>query len=307
MTASRSEIEEAPLIAGVELGGTKTVVVLARGMTILERSRLPTVAPDTTLGAICERLASWRDVGQEFQAIGIGSFGPLGLDASRPDFGHVTTTPKAAWAGTDLHGPIATRFDVPVGLDTDVNGAARAEWLWGAAQGCDVAVYLTIGTGVGGGVVVAGQPVHGLLHPEHGHLRVRRRLDDDFPGICPYHGDCIEGLTSGPAIAARAGVQPEMLSQHHRVWQDVTDEIAELMAHLVLILSPQRIVLGGGVGTGQRWMLPRVRRTVLDHLGGYLNAVDEAAIERLIVSPALGDDSGPLGSVALGLAALGDS
>ena len=265
---------------------------------------MPTDEPTVTLDALSAQLDTWVSEGHQFAAIGIGSFGPVGLDRRRADFGYVTTTPKPGWANVDVRGHFADRFDVPIGFDNDVNGAALAEVRWGAAQGCAVAIYLTIGTGIGGGVVVDGRPVHGLVHPEHGHLRVRRRADDDFPGVCPYHGDCIEGLASGPAIAARAGGRAPTLPPEHPVWADVAGELGELMAALVLALSPQRIVVGGGVGYGQRWLLPRVREATLAALAGYVAAVDAAAIESLIVPAGLGDDAGPLGSVAIGLDAL---
>jgi fructokinase len=297
-------LEVAPLVAGVELGGTKAVVMLARGTSVVERSRLPTTDPASTLDALSARLAEWRRFRHQFAAIGIASFGPVGLDRRRSDFGQVTTTPKQGWANADVRGHFADRFDVPIGFDSDVNGAALAEVRWGAARGCAVAVYLTIGTGVGGGVVVDGRPVHGLVHPEHGHVRVRRRADDGFLGICPYHGDCIEGLTSGPAIAARAGAPADTLSPDHHMWTEVASELGELMATLVLTISPQRIVVGGGVGYGQRWLLPRVHEATLSALAGYVAAVDAEAIPSLIVPAGLGDDAGPLGSVALGLDAL---
>ncbi len=196
---------------------------------------------------------------------------------------------------------------MPIGFDNDVSGAALAESRWGAAQGCSVLVYMTIGTGIGGGVVVDGRPVHGLVHPEHGHLRVRRRADDAFSGVCPYHGDCIEGLASGPAIAARAGVAADAIGPEHPVWADVAAELGELMAILVLTLSPQRIVIGGGVGYGQRWLLPRVQRRDgrRSSPATWPRSTSES-IGELIVPPGLGDDAGPLGAVALGLAALDD-
>ena len=182
------------------------MAVLARDAEIVERHR----DPDRRSGGDARRaVRPARHAGSATASsssrIGIGSFGPVGLDRRRADFGHVTTTPKRGWHDVDVRGHFAERFDVPIGFDNDVSGAALAESRWGAAQGCAVTVYLTIGTGIGGGVVVDGRPVHGLVHPEHGHLRVRRRADDDFAGVCPYHGDCIEGLASGPAIAARAG------------------------------------------------------------------------------------------------------
>ena len=278
--------------------------MLARGNTVVDRARVPTDEPKVTLDALSTQLATWGQEGHQFAAIGIGSFGPVGLDRRRSDFGYVTTTPKVGWANVDVRGHFADRFDVPIGFDNDVNGAALAEVRWGAAQGCAVAIYLTIGTGIGGGVVVDGRPVHGLVHPEHGHLRVRRRADDDFAGICPYHGDCIEGLASGPAIAARAGGRAPTLPPEHPVWADVASELGEFMSALVLALSPERIVVGGGVGYGQRWLLPRVRQSTLAALAGYVAALDAEAIESLIVPAGLGDDAGPLGSVAIGLDAL---
>jgi fructokinase len=296
-----ADSSEPPLVAGVELGGTKAVAVLARGSEIIERRRIPTGDPPPTLEALSRQLATWAGEGQQFAAIGIGSFGPVGLDRQRADYGYVTTTPKPGWANTEVRGHFAERFDVPIGFDNDVNGAALAEVRWGAAEGCAVAVYLTIGTGVGGGVVVDGRSLHGLVHPEHGHFRVRRRADDDFAGVCPYHGDCIEGLTSGPAIAARAGAPAEALGPEHPVWMDVANELGELMATIVLALSPHRIVVGGGVGCGQRWLLPRIREATLAGLAGYVAAVDAASVESLIVPAGLQDDAGPLGAVAIGL------
>jgi fructokinase len=297
-------VPDPPLVAGIELGGTKAVAVLANGTTVLERVRVPTDEPAATLDALAAHLDTWAEQGHQFVAIGIGSFGPVGLDRRRSDFGYVTTTPKPGWGNVDVRGHFAGRFDVPIGFDNDVNGAALAEVRWGAARGCSVAIYLTIGTGIGGGVIIDGRPVHGLVHPEHGHLRVRRRPDDDFAGVCPYHGDCIEGLASGPAIAARAGGRAPTLPPEHPVWADVASELGDLMAALVLAVSPQRIVVGGGVGYGQRWLLPRICTATLAGLSGYVAAIDAAAIETLIVPPTLGEDAGPLGSVAIGLDAL---
>jgi len=292
-----------PVVAGVELGGTKALAVLARDATILDRVRIPTTDPASTLDALSDQLAAWQGRPEAFAAIGIGGFGPLGLDPHRPDFGFVTTTPKAGWADVDVRGHFAQRFDVPVGFDTDVAGAALAEGRWGAARGCSVHTYITIGTGIGAGVVVDGRPVHGLVHPEIGHVRVRP-ANADVAGTCPYHGNCIEGLTSGPAIAARAGSPAEQLGPDHPVWVEVADEIAELMAVLVVVLSPQRIVLGGGVGTGLGFPLERIRATTSALLAGYVAALDDNSIVQLIQPPGLGHDAGPLGATALALSAL---
>jgi len=296
-----------PLVAGVELGGTKSLAVLARGTEIVDRLRVPTTDPASTLPTMSEQLARWRAEIGPFAAIGIGSFGPIGADPARADHGYVTTTPKPGWRNADVLGHFAERFDVPIAFDSDVAGAALAEGRWGASRGCAVHVYLTIGTGIGGGVVVHGEPVHGLVHPEVGHLRVRRRPDDTFGGSCPFHGDCIEGLASGPAIAARAGRAAEELGQEHPVWLDVAAELAELMTALVLTISPERIVVGGGVTGGKPFLLDHVRAHTSTFLADYVAGLDEPAVRALIQPPELGDDAGPLGTVALGLRALGAS
>jgi len=291
-----------PLVAGIELGGTKSIALIARGATIVEHTRLSTTHPATTLDAIGDVLARWH-AAEPFEAIGIGCFGPLGLDPARPDFGTITTTPKPGWAGTDVRGYFARRFDLPIEFDTDVAGAALAEGRWGAAIGCGVHVYLTIGTGIGGGVVVDGRPVHGLIHPEIGHIRTRRVAGDPFPGICPYHGDCLEGLAAGPAIAARAGVPAEEIGPDDPVWEPVAAALSELMAMLILALSPERILIGGGVGMGQPHLLPMIRVRTMDILGGYA-AITEQALDDMIRAPGLGELAGPLGAVALGNIAL---
>lgn len=305
MTDRQDESDDGQrLVAGIELGGTKSIVVLARGRQILERMRIPTTDPASTLGALVDQLAAWHVAGPAFEAIGIGSFGPVGLDPQRNDFGWITTTPKPGWRDTDVLGHVAARFDVPIAFGSDVGGAALAEGRWGASQGCSVHAYLTIGTGIGGGIVVDGQPLRGLVHPEIGHVRVRRRADDDFAGVCPFHGDCIEGLASGPAIAARTGAPAEQLGPDDPVWDDVACELAELLATLVVTSSPERIVLGGGVGNGTPFLLDRIRSRVVTLLAGYV--VPLAGIEAvttLVQPPALGDDAGPLGAVAIALTA----
>jgi fructokinase len=292
-----------PLVAGVELGGTKSVALIARGTTIIEQARFPTADPAATLDAIGDTLTRWR-AAEPFEAIGIGSFGPIGLDPARADFGTITTTPKPSWAGTDVRGYFARRFEAPIGFDTDVAGAALAEGRWGAAIGCGVHVYLTIGTGIGGGVVVNGRPVHGLIHPEIGHIRTRRAAGDGFPGICPYHDDCLEGLASGPAIAARAGVPAGEIGADDPLWRPVAATLSELMAMLILTLSPERILIGGGVGMGQPQLLPMIRAGTAEILGGYVAGVTTGRLEEMIRAPGLGELAGPLGAVALGYESL---
>jgi fructokinase len=293
------------IVAGVELGGTKSLAVIVEGTAIRERRRVPTTTPAETLDALSDQIAAWQAGGWEIDALGVAAFGPVGVDRRRADYGWITTTPKPGWRHTDVLGHFAGRFDLPIAFDSDVAGAALAEGRWGAARDCSVHVYLTVGTGIGGGVVVEGRPLHGLVHPEIGHVRVRRRAGDTFAGACPFHGDCIEGLAAGPAIAARAGAPAETLDPGHPVWGDVSNELAELMGVLVLSLSPERIVIGGGVGGGNPWLLPAVRAQTGTLLAGYVSGLDEAALDRLIVPPLLGDDAGPLGAAAVGLSALG--
>jgi fructokinase len=293
-----------PLIAGVELGGTKGVALIARGREILARSRRPTQAPEKTLGALADDIATWSIEHGPIDALGIASFGPIGLDPARGDFGSITRTAKPGWSGARVFEAFRERFAVPIGWDTDVAGAALAETMWGAGLGQAVVVYLTIGTGIGGGLVVDGRPVHGLVHPEMGHLRVRRAPGDDFAGICPFHGDCAEGLASGPAIAARAGAPAETLPEDHPVWPLVAGELAELAYSLILTLSPNRILIGGGVTTGKPFLLPLIRAEVERRLGGYVAGLTAEALATIVRAPALGDLAGPLGAVALGLKAM---
>lgn len=291
-----------PLIAGVELGGTKCIATLAKGRQIVRQERWPTGGVEV-LSRISDALADWsRDT--PFAAIGIASFGPIYIDPDGPDFGHMGNTPKPGWAGADIHGHFASRFDVPVGLDTDVAAAALAEGRWGASVGCDVHAYVTIGTGVGLGLVVGGAAVHGRLHPEAGHMRVRRVAGDAFAGACPHHGDCLEGLVGGPALAARATAPVSDLADDDPLWSRVAADLAEWAAMLILCLSPQRLVFGGGVLDARPGLLPTIRARVAKLLNGYLEGHDETALAGLIVPPGLGSDAGPLGAVVVGWNAL---
>ena len=293
-----------PLVAGVELGGTKSIALIGRGRRILRRFRTATLDPETTLTALADRLAGWQNDLGPVDALGVASFGPLTLDPDRAEYGRIGKTTKPGWSGVDVVAPFREGIPAPLGLDTDVAGAALAECRWGAARGQDVAVYLTIGTGIGAGVIVRGRPVHGRQHPELGHVRVRRAAGDDFKGVCPFHGDCLEGLASGPAIAARAGAPASGLGPDHTVWSNVASELAELMAILILTLSPGRILIGGGVGMSRAFPLDRVRARTREALGAYLPDLTATALRSRIRRPALGANAGPLGAIALGLAAL---
>ncbi len=234
-------------------------------------------------------------------AIGIAAFGPLDPDPASPTYGHITTTPKEGWAHTDFVGALRRHFDGPIAFDTDVNGAALGEWRWGAARGLDTFIYLTVGTGIGGGGMARGRLLHGLIHPEMGHIRLARDPQrDPFAGICPFHGDCLEGLASGPALEKRWGQKAETLPPDHPAWDLEADYLAQALHNFICVLSPQRIILGGGV-MQQRHLFPRIRARVLASLNGYVQS--PALLERIdeyIVPPALGSRAGVLGAIALG-------
>lgn len=303
----RSREGARPLFGCIEGGGTKFVCAVGSGPDDLRaETRIPTTTPDETLGAVLGFLReSQRDHGP-LAAIGIACFGPLDPRPGSPSYGRILSTPKAGWSGADVAGPLRKAFGVPTGFDTDVNGAALGEWRWGAGQGLDTFIYMTIGTGIGGGGLVNGKPMRGLLHPEMGHVSVRhdRRLDL-FDGICPFHGDCFEGLASGPAIASRWGRPAETLPPDHPAWELEAGYVAQALADLICTLSPQRILVGGGVG-GQDHLLRRVQRKTRELLGGYIQSpLINEDIESYIVLPGLGSRSGILGALALGEQALG--
>jgi len=293
-----------PLVAGVELGGAKCVCLLASGPDdVREEVRLPTTTPAETLAAIAAVLNRWR-VGPGFAALGVAGFGPLELDRTSADFGRVLATPKPGWSGADL-ASLARVSDRPFAVDTDVNGAALAEGLWGAARGLRSFAYVTVGTGIGVGLIVNGRAVRGLGHSEAGHMRVGRAPADDWPGVCPFHGDCAEGLASGPAIAARAGRPGDGLDADDPVWASVVHALAGLAHNLVLTVAPERILIGGGVLSGRPELFGRLRPALIESLGGYGVADRIAAdIDAFLVPPGLGVRAGPLGAIAVGRSAL---
>lgn len=293
-----------PLIAGVELGGTKCVCLLASGPDdIRDEVRIATTTPEETLGEIRRVLGRWRQ-GAGYSALGIGSFGPLELDRRRPDFGSIVTTPKPGWNNTDLT-RLAEGFDGPVGIDTDVNGAALAEGRWGAARGLESFAYVTVGTGIGVGSIIGGQAVRGLGHCEAGHVRVGRVPGDAWPGSCPYHGDCVEGLAAGPALEARTGRRGETLAADDPAWEMVVQALGGLLHTLVLTSAPERILIGGGIFTGQEHLFPRLRQALVNSLAGYATADRIAGIiGDFVTPPGLGAMAGPLGAVAIGAAAI---
>lgn len=276
-------------MGGVEAGGTKLVCAVGTGPDdVRAEACFPTTSPDETLGRAARFLRAHAPA-----AVGVASFGPLDLDPRSPTAGHITRTPKPGWAGVDVAGVFRRALGVPVAIDTDVNGAALAESRWGAGGGADPLVYVTVGTGIGGGAIVAGRPLHGLLHPEMGHLRVPREPADAFPGACPFHGDCLEGLASGRAVRERRGLPGEALRVDDPVWALVARYLALGLANIVTVLSPRRIVVGGGVMRHPS-LLARVREHVRAIVAGYVPVP-----EQLIVAPALGERAGVLGALAL--------
>ena len=305
---------ETGLVAGMEAGGTKFVcgVGSGPGELLLARVEFPTGnAPAKLLKQVVEWLIQQQKRFGLLQAIGIASFGPVDLDPASPTFGHITSTPKPGWQNTDLIAPLRDAFgNIPIGFDTDVNGAALAEHCWGHALGLEDFVYITIGTGIGGGVMARGRLLHGLVHPEMGHMRLPRLPGDAFAGICPFHGDCWEGLCSGPAILARTEIAAEELPAEHPAWPQVVEYTALALANIVCILSPRRIILGGSVRKAGRFTENRffrlLRGRVQSILNGYIaaQALKAESIDDFIVPPHLGDDAGLGGAIALGQDAL---
>ena len=298
-----------PLIAGIEAGGTKFNVAVGTGPDDLRATtRIDTTDPQTTLRKVMQWLADACRTHGPIKAIGIGSFGPIDPKRDSETFGYITTTPKPDWPHTSLVEPLHARFQVPVGFDTDVNAAAIGEYVWGAGKGIDPLVYITVGTGVGGGVLVHGRPVHGLLHPEIGHLQVPA---PHTPGVvvdkcnCPFHTSCLEGFVSGPAIIARWGIKGEDMPIDHPAWEEVAGTLASGIVNVILTLSPRRIILGGGV-MHQKGLIETVRSHVLRLLNGYIRVPELLKhIDTYLVPPGLGDRSGVCGALALGMDALG--
>ncbi len=276
----------------VEAGGTKFVLGIATGKDeISATTRIPTTSPDETIHAMCD----WFTRQGELAAIGVASFGPLDLDRASPTWGHITATTKLGWSHTNLVGPLEAAGQCAVMIDTDVGGAALAEYRWGAGQGQKVMLYFTIGTGIGGGAIIDGRVLHGLSHPEMGHIRLPRHASDlDFPGVCPFHGDCLEGMASGPAIKARWGASRSDLSAKHPGHDIIAFYLAQTVVTMQAIFEPGRIIMGGGV-MGTPGLIDRVRAQAHDLGNGY----SRGDAREIICLPALGDQAGLLGALAL--------
>lgn len=293
------------LVGGVEIGGSKVVCAIGSGPDDLcVEARVPTTTPEETLARITAFFAEYAGRAR-LAAVGVASFGPLDLDERSKTWGHVTATPKPGWSHTDVAGVLHRGLGVPIAIDTDVNGAALGEHRWGAGRGFDPLVYVTVGTGIGGGGVIDGRPMRGLGHPEMGHVRVPHdREADPFAGVCPFHGDCLEGLASGPAMRARWGAPAETLPSDHPAWALEARYLALALANVVCTLSPRRIVVGGGIAS-QPALLPMVRAEVAALLAGYIrSAVLLDGLDDYLVPPALGERAGVLGAMALALDAL---
>ncbi len=292
------------LLGGIEAGGTKFVCVLGDSPNnILREERIPTTNPEETLSRSLEFFQNASaDLGSTYgplRAMGIGTFGPVDMRSESATWGFVTTTPKAGWQNTDMCSLFSRSLGIPVDFDTDVNAAALGEGYAGAGRGLSVFMYITVGTGIGGGIMINGSPVHGLLHPEVGHILLSPKEGDDFSGNCPYHGRCMEGLCSGPAIEKRWGISAEKLSSEHPAWDIEAFYLAQALMSYVLTISPECIILGGGV-MHQRQLFPKIRRFLKEFLNGY---VASPAIleedENFIIPSELGDRAGVTGTLVM--------
>jgi fructokinase len=281
---------------GIEAGGTKWVCAIGSGPDDLRRTvTFPTTEPEETIARAVDFFAADGSL----TAVGVGSFGPIDVQRNSPTWGRITTTPKPGWADTDVVAALGAALDLPLGFDTDVNAAALGEHRWGAAAGLETFCYITVGTGIGGGGMANGRLMHGLLHPELGHMRIPHDRElDPFDGICPYHGDCLEGLASGDAVRARWGRRAEEITDE-RAWLLEAEYLAFGLVNVICTLSPQRIIVGGGV-MKERSLLPLVHRRLRELAGGYFDVPELGdGIEQYVVAPALGDRAGVLGALEL--------
>lgn len=284
-------------ICGIEAGGTKFVLGIGdENGNIIVKETIPTTTPKETIDR-CKAFILRHNP----DCVGVASFGPINLEKSSQTYGYITSTPKPGWANTPLIPEIQTIFKGPIGFDTDVNGAALSESIWGKGKNVSSCLYLTIGTGIGGGYVENNQCLHGLLHPEMGHILLRKHPEDTFDGVCPFHGNCFEGLASGPALEARYNQKAQNLDQNTKVWEIEAYYIAQALVNYILILSPKVILLGGGV-MHQKHLYPLIRTQVKELLNGYIqHPFILNCDENYITEPGLGDNSGLLGAIALAL------
>lgn len=285
------------LYGSLEAGGTKMVCAIGDEQgNILERVSIPTLEPENTMPAIIDFFKN-----KNISALGIGCFGPVDLDKKSATYGYITTTPKLAWKNYDIVGTCKKELGVPVGFDTDVNASALGEATWGCTKELDHSIYITVGTGIGAGVIIDGKPYHGMLHPEAGHIFLARHPQDPMEkGVCPYHELCLEGLASGPAIAARWGKPGAELADRKEVWELEAYYLAQAICSYIMILSPERIIVGGGV-SHQEQMMPMIRAEVQRQMGGYIQAKGMQDLDSYIVLPSLNDNQGIMGGLKLAM------
>lgn len=283
-------------LGALEAGGTKMVCAIGNEKgEILEQLSIPTETPETTV----PKLLSFYE-GKGIEALGIGCFGPIDLKRGSDTYGFITTTPKLAWQNYNIAGVFQNALGVPVGFDTDVNGSALGEHTWGIGRGLDSCIYITIGTGVGVGIISDGKLVHGMLHPEGGHILLQRLSGDTYQGFCPFHRNCFEGLAAGPAIEGRWGKKAASLSADNRVWEMEAEYIAQALINYTCILSPQRIILGGGV-MHQKQLFPMIRTRFKELMNGYLKTKELEDLDSFIVPQSLDDKQGIMGALKLGM------
>lgn len=291
------------LIGALEAGGTKMVCSIGTPQGgVLQRASFPTVSPEVTVPQIVDFLGKF-----DIAALGIGSFGPLDLNPASPTYGNITLTPKLEWKGYPLLAELKKQLGVPAAIDTDVNAAALAEYEMGAGRGLSSVLYVTVGTGIGGGLVIGGEMVHGLVHPEIGHMMLAPQENDPMPdGICPFHRHCLEGLASGPAIEKRWGLSAKLMTEDHPAWDLEATYLAQMCANMIVTVSPEVIVLGGGV-MQQAHLFPKIREKTLAILNGYVasSCLTEEGVDAYIVPPQLGINSGVTGALLLGAKAIG--
>jgi len=288
------------LYGGIEAGGTKfNCVVGAAPDQVRSRARFPTTTPQETLAAVIDFFAREQEQHGPIEAFGLACFGPVDLNPASPNYGHITRTPKPHWSDTDILGRLRQAVNAPIAFDTDVNGSALGEGKLGAARGLTDYVYVTIGTGVGAGVVINGQPLHGAMPPEIGHILMPHDWQKDpFAGHCPFHGDCLEGLAAGPALEKRWGQRAENLEEGHQAWELEAEYLAALCWNLTVSYAPQRIILGGGV-MQQRHLLDKIRHKFQGFMNGYPSGPEARQAATYIVPPQLGGDAGEAGAILM--------
>lgn len=282
-------------LGSIEAGGTKFVCAIGNeNGEVFERGVFPTTSPEETMEKVIEFFK-----GKEIEAMGVGCFGPLSLNPKNKDYGAITTTPKVLWQNYNIVNKLKEHFNIPIGFDTDVNIAALGEYTWGGAKGLDSCFYMTVGTGVGAGIIAEGKMIHGLLHPEVGHMIVPKHPEDDFEGICPFHKNCLEGLACGPAIEKRWGKKGHELPADHKAWDIEAYYLSVAVVETIVMLSPEKIILGGGV-MKQSQLFEKIRKQVKEMLNGYINVSEITEnIDEYIIYPKLGDNAGISGGLAL--------